>query len=577
MSGFGISKITVDNAITIDSNQQPIPVSFTADGYTNQGAPTDNSNAWPVKITDGTNVMPTGDEMARPIYVTLTDGFDTPTIGLDGSIKVDASQYTQPISASSLPLPSGAATDASLTNGSQKTKIIGETSDGIQTEVKVSATQELSVEIGGANISAFGDLITAPNFPIMQFDFVQTLVTAGTMNQIGGAYVTNSGTAETNNGRLLLQSGTNAAGSSVFISNKTARYRAGQGITARFTALWASSAANSIQIVGMCCPTITWTNNATAPGQPITAITVGDGFFFGFNGTSFGIRHKNSRANADTWYPQSEWNVDRCDGSGTRNNQSGFNWDKTKGNVMMIRYPYLGYGYIKFYVQNPDTTGWILTHIINYANSSAEVQVSNPSFNFFAQTINSGNTSNLSMYVGSVGVLLSGDRTFLGPQFGVDARLTSIGQTELPVLSLRCATSLNGSPNRGMIRLRSMSISADNANTDCRVRIRRNSTLTNSTFANAIYGTITTNSVGYILTSAQSMTTFDTAATAISAVSAGASDVIFNTVCARNTGYQIDLTPFEIYVIPGDTITITAVSGAANNVVQVALNWNEDI
>ena len=454
-------------------------------------------------------------------------------------------------------------------------QIVGETYSGIQKSVRVTPSSDLSVEIDGSNVSAFGDIITAPNFPIMQFDFVHTLVTAGSMNQVGGAYITNTGTAGVNNGRLALTTGTNAAGSSVFISNKTARYRAGQGVTARFTGVWPTNAANSVQIIGMCSPTITWTNNATAPGQPITAVAVGDGFFFGYNGTSFGIRHKNSRASADTWYPQTQWNIDRCDGSGGVYNPSGFNWDKTKGNVMMVRYPYLGYGNIKFFVQQPSNGVWIMCHVIQYANSSAEVQVSNPSFNFFAEVINTGSTTNLSMYVGSVGVLLSGERSFLGPQFGVDAKLT-VGLTELPVLSLRNCTSINGVPNRGMIRLRSISISADNANTDCRIRIRKNVTLTGSTFTTAISGTITASSTGFILTAAQSIVTTDIAATVVSAIPS-ASDVLFNTVVARNTGYQIDLTPFEMYVVPGDTITVTAISGAANNNIQVALNWNEDI
>lgn len=61
------------------------------------------------------------------------------------------------------------------------------------------------------------------------------------------------------------------------------------------------------------------------------------------------------------------------------------------------------------------------------------------------------------------------------------------------------------------------------------------------------------------------------------ATSVGTVTIDGYTVCARNTGYQIDLTPFEIFVSPGDTITVTALSGAANNNVQVALNWNEDI
>ena len=454
-------------------------------------------------------------------------------------------------------------------------QIVGKTAAGVQIPIRSTSSNDLSVEIDGSNVSSFGDIITAPNYPIMQFDFVTLPVTAGVMNQIGGAYITNSATAGVNNGRLALATGVNSAGSSVYMSNKAARYRAGQGITARFTAAWATSAASSTQVIGMCAPVITWTGAPTAPGQPITAAAVGDGFFFGYNGTSFGIRHKNSRTSLDTWYPQTEWNVDKCDGSGGIYNPSGFNWDKTKGNVMMIRYPYLGYGNIKFFVQHDKTSAWIMCHVIKYTNTTAEVQVNNPSFNFFAQVINAGSTTNLTMYVGSVGVLLSGEQQFLGPQFAYDARL-SVSQTELPVISVRNCTSLNGVPNKGMIRLRSISVSGDGANTDCRIRIRRNATLTNATFAIPVYGTITASSVGYILTAAQSCATVDVAATAVAAVSSGAVDVLFNAVIARNTGYQIDLTPFDIFVVPGDTVTVTAICGANSNLVQVALNWNED-
>ena len=454
-------------------------------------------------------------------------------------------------------------------------QIVGKTAAGVQIPIRSTSSNDLSVEIDGSNVSAFGDIITAPNYPIMQFDFVTLPVTAGVMNQIGGAYITNSATAGVNNGRLALATGVNSAGSSVYISAKAARYRAGQGVTARFTAAWATSAASSTQVIGMCAPVLTWTGAPAAPGQPITAVAVGDGFFFGYDGTSFGIRHKNSRTSLDTWYPQTEWNIDKCDGTGGIYNGSGFNWDKTKGNVMMIRYPYLGYGNIKFFVQHDRTGAWIMCHIIKYTNTTAEVQVNNPSFNFFAQVINAGSTTNLTMYVGSVGVLLSGEQQFLGPQFAYDARL-SVSQAELPVMSVRNCTSLNGVPNKGMIRLRSMSVSGDGANTDCRIRIRRNATLTNATFAIPVYGTITASSVGYILTAAQSCATIDIAATAVAAVSAGAVDVLFNTVIARNTGYQIDLTPFDIFIVPGDTATVTAICGANSNLIQVALNWNED-
>lgn len=457
-------------------------------------------------------------------------------------------------------------------------QVVGTTTAGFTKVVGITSTGDMQVELGGTNVSAFGDILVAPLSPIMQFDFVGQQVVSGTMNQFGGPILANGGSATTSSGRLQLNTNTNSAGAAVYISKTIARYRPGQGITARFTAAFSSPVANSTQVIGMTDANITWTNNATAPGPPMTAVDVGDGYFFGYNGTSFGIRHKNARTSLDTWYPQSTWNIDRCDGSRSSVNPSGFNWVPTNGNVMMIRYPYLGYGDIKFFVQNPDTGTWINCHIIKYTNSTANVQTSNPSMYFFAQAKNSGNTSNIQLHVGSVGVFLSGERRYLGPSYGLDARINNNGtNNEHPIISLRNCTSFNGSPNRGLVRLRSVAFSGDGAATDVRFRIRRNPTLTGATFANAIYGTITGGSTGYIITNGQSMVAADTAASAVAAVTAGASDVVFNGVAARYTGYQIDLTPYDIFIVPGDTYTFTMTSTANNNAVQVAVNWHEDI
>ena len=457
-------------------------------------------------------------------------------------------------------------------------QVVGTTTAGITKPAGVTSTGDMQVEIGGTNISAFGDIIVSPQTPIMQFDFIGQSVVSGTMTQFGGPILASGGSATTDAGRLQLSTNTNSAGAAVYLSKAIARYRAGQGISSRFTAAFASPVANSIQIVGMSDASITWTNNATAPGPPMTAVDVGDGYFFGYNGTTFGIRHKNARSGLDTWYAQNSWNVDRCDGSRSSLNPSGFNWTQTNGNVMQIRYPYLGYGDIKFYVQNSDTGAWILCHLIKYSNSTAQVQLSNPSMYFFAQAKNTGNTSNLQLYVGSVGVFLSGNKTFLGPSYGLDARINNNGtNNELPIISLRNCTSYNGSPNRGVVRLRSVAFSGNGAIADVRFRIRRNPTLTGATFANAIYGTITGGSSGYIITSGQSIVAADTAASAVAAVTVGASDVVFNGVASRYAGYQVDLTPYDIFIVPGDTYTFTMTSTVNNNSVQVAVNWYEDI
>lgn len=64
--------------------------SLTVDGTVtaNQGSPATLEDAWPVAITDGTNVMPTGDDPTRAVFHKLTDGTDTAAIDGSGRVAV---------------------------------------------------------------------------------------------------------------------------------------------------------------------------------------------------------------------------------------------------------------------------------------------------------------------------------------------------------------------------------------------------------------------------------------------------------------------------------------------------------
>lgn len=61
-----------------------------------------------------------------------------------------------------------------------------------------------------------------------------------------------------------------------------------------------------------------------------------DGFFFGYNGSSFGILRRQN--GTDNWIPQSAWNNDTFDGNG----RSGVALNATQGNVYSIQYQWLG-------------------------------------------------------------------------------------------------------------------------------------------------------------------------------------------------------------------------------------------
>jgi hypothetical protein len=399
-----------------------------------------------------------------------------------------------------------------------------------------SVTTTQIIGINGSNVSAFGDLNVAEFTPVVQLDFV-----FGINNQTGTSSVVTTGVVDTDSGRLRLQSGIGAAGAATFSSIRIARYRAGQGMTARFTAAWINALANSTQVVGV--------GNSQI------------GYFFGYNGTVFGISRRNG--GTDNWIPQSSWNVDKCDGTG----QSGFIWNKSLGNVMQIQYPFLGYGNIKFFVQDPINGAWILCHVIQYTNSTDVLQVSNPSFPFFANITNTGNTTNITFYVGSVGIFISGKREFLGAQFAIDSLKNTI-TAEINLLNLRNCTTYNTVTNSGLIRLRSLSCSSDNGNGIGTIRLKTGVTIGGVPVFTPISGATADN--GVTITSGNSIASTDVAGTGTTGTT------IFNVSLARNSNLVYDLTPFNIFLGPARTLTVTAQSAVSASM-QVCLNWNEDV
>lgn len=399
-----------------------------------------------------------------------------------------------------------------------------------------TSTGPIFVEITGQNLGAFGDLVVAEKSPVVQMDFVY-----GIHPQLSTYTTTNSGRVAAENGLLIVESSTTVNGTATFFSKNPARYRAGQGITARFTVIFTTGVAQSTQTIGM-------SDN-------------GDGYFFGYNGTSFGILHKNRSVEA--WYPQSTWNGDKADGTGP----SGFNWDTTKGNVVQIVYPYLGFGNIKFFVQDNATSRFILVHTIRYNNTYTQTQLSNPSLKFKAYVGNNGSTTNVRVRVGSVGIFLNGQRIYLGPQFGVSNIKTGVS-TEQSIFVVRNATTYNGIVNTGVLRLRSLSFANDNGTAIGRMRIIKGATIGGSPSFAPVRGTTVNN--GVTITSGESVASYDVAAT-----TGTGGYTVFNSLASRNTAAEMDLTPYNIYIFPGEDVVFAAECATATSF-GISLNWNED-
>lgn len=401
------------------------------------------------------------------------------------------------------------------------------------------------IDFNLANQSAFGTLETAELTPVVQGDWVY-----GINTQIWSTPVVSGtgATVDTNASRLRIQSGTGSAGYAYILSKSPVRYRAGQGTLFRITPIFTAGVANNIQLWGM---------GTVVSNAPY------DGYFFGYNGTSFGIAHY-IRGSA-TWTAQTDWNGNKIDGSAG----SAFTWDKTKGVPVMVKYPYLGFGDIFFYVQNPTTGSWVLVHTIRYANTLATTQLSNPSLHIMGFTLNSGNTTNMTMYSGSVGGFVSGIRSFIGnPKWAIDNNKGSI-TTETCILNLKNATTYNTVTNRGLIRLLSISVSSSAASGISIFRLKTGVTIGGSPSYAAINGT--TADSGVTITSGNSITSYDTAGTTVT------NGIMVHSITVDNPGSRtVDLEKFDIFVAPTEILTISGFS-TISATLGVSINFSEDI
>lgn len=115
--------------------------------------------------------------------------------------------------------------------------------------------------------SAFGEQLVAEFTPQVQLQFPYNINTA-----LVRARANQSGSVDVNENMLRLQTGAAGNSSGEMLSRKPVKYNPGQGGVCKFTAVFTTGVANSTQIAGV--------------GDS------GDGYFFGYDGATFGIRHR---------------------------------------------------------------------------------------------------------------------------------------------------------------------------------------------------------------------------------------------------------------------------------------------
>jgi hypothetical protein len=419
---------------------------------------------------------------------------------------------------------------------------------GVYEPVATNGENSLIVTVADPK-TAFGSLDVSQDTPTCQIDFIYGINTNLTSNSTASG-----GLVQWYDGMANVATVATVSSSASLLSKRYVRYRPGEGVKGRWTAVFTTGVAGNTQLAGLASDTT-------------------DGMFYGYNGTSFGIMYRNR--SVDTWTPQASWNVDPMMGGIA--SASGQILDPTKLNVYQVKFQYLGGGNVFFYVLDSKTGRFDLVHVIRNANTSTQTNFRNPSMNMLWTTYNSvSSTAVCKVSGGSCGLFVEGIRTFLGPLVSEDAYLTAVPNTTLTsVLGVRNATTFNGIANRAFLHLRSVSVAINGGSTATIVilRILRNYTSGPTVFV-PLQGTTANN--GVTITNGQSCASSNVSApTGYVTVSGGTQ--IFSTVVSATSLAVIDLTPYEISVFPGDTISFAAFGTASTPLVGVTAVWNEDI
>jgi len=499
--------------------------------------------------------------------------------------------------------------------------MVGADQTGQYRNVPVNAEGAIDVNIAGP-LTAFGQVIAERNRPVIQVTAVYGIgvkmrtSTSGAGSDAGAA-----------SNEFYATSGTSSVGVATIFTKAAAVYKAGQGLSFPFTARYGTPRANTVQwsgpqngtdgiVVGYLgttfglfyrhggqheIRTLTFTVGASSSANcSITlnsvAYTVPLTTGLGVTGAAREaaasinsqasalwvctavnnkvlIRASSARVASGT-YSFTAGTTGSTASFSTQSTgvavteefipQASFNgasssWiDPTKGNVFRVDVQYLGYGDIDLYAEYPDPKRWELMHRIHNANELTTTNVTNPSFRVGWTASNRGDTTGVTVRGGSCAAFTQGELAIQDQSRSYSVNKASVS-TEVAILSIKVLDVLDGKVSLSELLPQGLSVSTDSTK-GAVFKVYLNTTLAGS----PVYKFI---DEGY------SISAVDIAGTTVSG-----GRVLDTITIGAAQSRDRDLSAFDIHLLPGDVITITAqvTSGAASAMV-VAITWKEDI
>jgi len=176
-----------------------------------------------------------------------------------------------------------------------------------------------------------------------------------------------------------------------------------------------------------------------------------DGIYFEqVGGSTANGTNNGTLGNYKRRVPQSEWNIDPCDGTGP----SKFNINTSKTQLVYIDFQWLGVGRIRCgFVHDGQI---VLAHEYYCSNELTEVYMSNPNLPVRCEIRNTGTTTGGSMDQICSTVMSEGGYVESGIDWAVTspAIRTTIapGGTRFPLMAIRLKNDFKGYPNRISVR-----------------------------------------------------------------------------------------------------------------------------
>lgn len=324
---------------------------------------------------------------------------------------------------------------------------------------------ENAVRIKGP-LTSFGELTVAHPFPVTQ-------ITApyGLLDKVETFEVLGGSTSAVDS-LFIAGSGTNANGLGAVLTRRQVAYRAGQGLLARYTAIFDVGVVNNNQTAGLTINTeqigfgyegtvfgVVYSHSGESEIQELTITTPaggGEDATVTVNGTGFTVALTSGTVQHNAFEIANSLNTQVPDYDFSSNDdqvvarsllalpgasfaftsstavaawvqveaglaqisdfvpQSIWNVDKRpdldpqKGNIYQVQMQYLGFGGIEYYLEDQKSARLILVHRIQFANTSTTTSVGNPTFRVGWASQNVGNTTNIEVKGGSAAGFIEG-------------------------------------------------------------------------------------------------------------------------------------------------------------------------